>query len=76
MARILPRVRSPRYFHFAGRSWSPASIIDLMERFEAELEAAAARDAADRDARTVAVYAALAEGAPRGGFAYARRCFS
>jgi len=41
MARILPRVRSPRYFHFAGRSWSPASIIDLMERFEAGLGLAA-----------------------------------
>ena len=37
---------------------TPASIMGLMERFEAELEAAAARDASDPDARTVAFYAA------------------
>ena len=37
---------------------TPASITGLMERFEEELEAAAARDAADPDARTVALYAA------------------
>lgn len=37
---------------------TPASLRDLMQRFEQELEAAAARDAADPDARTVAIYAA------------------
>jgi len=37
---------------------TPASLRGLMERFEEELAAAAARDAADPDARTVAVYAA------------------
>lgn len=41
---------------------TPASLMRLMERFEQELEAAAARDASDPDARTVAIYAA---GLPR-----------
>ena len=37
---------------------TPATLRDLMARFEAELEAAAERDASDPEARTVAVYAA------------------
>lgn len=36
----------------------PATLKSLMEKFEAELEAAAVREASDPDARTVAVYGA------------------
>ena len=37
---------------------TPATLKRLMEKFEEELEAAAAGDAADPEAKTVAVYAA------------------
>jgi DNA-binding transcriptional ArsR family regulator len=36
----------------------PSTLMHLMAKFEEELEAAAARDAADPESRTVAVYAA------------------